>query len=37
MLGLIFTGIIIAIAIHAADFAFRHSPEFTEAIRKTES
>jgi voltage-gated potassium channel len=34
MLGLIFTGIIIAIAIHAADYAFRHSPEFTEALRK---
>lgn len=34
MLGLIFTGIIIAIAIHAADYAFRHSPDFTEAIRK---
>ena len=34
MLGLIFTGIIIAIAIHAADYAFKHSPGFTEAIRK---
>jgi voltage-gated potassium channel len=34
MLGLIFTGIVIAIAIHAADYAFRHSPGFTEAIRK---
>jgi len=34
MLGLIFTGIVIAIAIHAADYAFRHSPEFSEAIRK---
>jgi len=34
MLGLIFTGIIIAIAIHTADYAFRHSPGFTEAIRK---
>lgn len=34
MLGLIFTGIIIAIAIHTADYAFKHSPDFTEAIRK---
>jgi hypothetical protein len=34
LLGLIFTGIVIAIAIHAADYTFRHSPEFTEAIRK---
>ena len=36
ILGLIFTGIVIAIAIHAANYAFRHSPDFNEAIRKIE-
>lgn len=36
MLGLIFTGIIIAIALNAASHAFKHSPEFTEITRKIE-
>jgi voltage-gated potassium channel len=36
MVGLIFTGIVIALALHAASEAFKHSPEFTKAIHKTE-
>lgn len=33
LLGLIFTGIVIALAIHAASYAFKHLPDFTEAVR----
>jgi voltage-gated potassium channel len=33
LLGLIFTGIVIALAIHAAGYAFKHLPDFTEAVQ----
>lgn len=36
LLGMIFTGIVIALAIHAAAYTFRHLPEFTEAVRSIE-
>lgn len=32
-LGLIFTGIIIALALHAAVYALKHLPDFTEAVK----
>jgi hypothetical protein len=33
LLGLIFTGIIIALALHAAAYAFKHLPDFSELVR----
>ena len=33
LLGLIFTGIIIALALHAAAYAFKHLPDFSEIVR----
>ena len=36
LLGLIFTGIVIALALHAASLAFKHSPEFTKAVQETQ-
>jgi voltage-gated potassium channel len=36
MVGLVFTGIVIAIALHAATYAFEQSPEFTKVIQLKE-
>jgi voltage-gated potassium channel len=36
LLGLIFTGIVIAIALHAANYSFKHSPAFSDLTRTLE-